>query len=397
MQQLVDGLARRLSRTVAVDDRDIRLVAYSSHEGVAVDPLRQYSILNRRVPPAVARYVTEQAGDGLGPFRIPPAPDLGMELARICVPVRDSRVVYGWLTLFEDEGPLGEAELSLVAETARLATIAFRQEASGDRVTERLRDLLPVLIDGDDAERRRAALELIESDLFVPAEPVTAIVVTPQSPDGVHDQDRTSLKVALEHVSHSLPTRRRISHVRSDHAVLLLAAGDMGVDGWDAGTVAKAVQEAADGELAGVWVGIGSPAAGLETARESYLQARQAAEVARVVAAPSRVLSHAELGIYALLARIPAAERTRAALPPSLVRLLALGEPGRVYVGTVETFLDRAGNAKVAAEALNIHRATLYYRLNRVEEVAGIDLNDGNERLVLHVGLKLARLIGELG
>jgi hypothetical protein len=34
----------------------------------------------------------------------------------------------------------------------------------------------------------------------------------------------------------------------------------------------------------------------------------------------------------------------------------------------------------------------LYYRLQRVEQLAGTDLKDGHERLCLHLALKLARL-----
>ena len=40
-------------------------------------------------------------------------------------------------------------------------------------------------------------------------------------------------------------------------------------------------------------------------------------------------------------------------------------------VDTLEAYLDRAGDAKATAEALSLHRATLYYRLNRIEEITG--------------------------
>ncbi|PWR17265.1 hypothetical protein DKT69_01110 [Micromonospora sicca] len=41
-----------------------------------------------------------------------------------------------------------------------------------------------------------------------------------------------------------------------------------------------------------------------------------------------------------------------------------------------------------------MHRTTLYYRLQRVESLADRDLKDGNERLCLHLALKLGRLTG---
>ena len=39
-------------------------------------------------------------------------------------------------------------------------------------------------------------------------------------------------------------------------------------------------------------------------------------------------------------------------------------------------------------------RTSLYYRLQRIERLAGTDLKDGNERLSLHLALKLAHLTG---
>ncbi|HZC41282.1 MAG TPA: helix-turn-helix domain-containing protein, partial [Streptosporangiaceae bacterium] len=43
---------------------------------------------------------------------------------------------------------------------------------------------------------------------------------------------------------------------------------------------------------------------------------------------------------------------------------------------------------------LHLHRATLYYRLGKAERLTGADLRDGQDRLALHLGLKLARLTG---
>jgi DNA-binding PucR family transcriptional regulator len=64
----------------------------------------------------------------------------------------------------------------------------------------------------------------------------------------------------------------------------------------------------------------------------------------------------------------------------------------RVLAETAEVFLDCAGSASRAAETLRIHRQTLYYRLARISEITGLDLADGEARLLLHTSLKAARL-----
>ncbi|MDQ0987238.1 DNA-binding PucR family transcriptional regulator [Streptomyces sp. V2I9] len=55
-------------------------------------------------------------------------------------------------------------------------------------------------------------------------------------------------------------------------------------------------------------------------------------------------------------------------------------------------FLDHAGQAGRAAAALGVHRQTLYYRLTRIQQITGLDLNDGEDRLLLHMAVKRSRL-----
>jgi hypothetical protein len=80
---------------------------------------------------------------------------------------------------------------------------------------------------------------------------------------------------------------------------------------------------------------------------------------------------------------------------PGLEALLEL--PGAApLLRTLETYLELAGSAQATAEALHLHRTSLYYRLRRVELLAGTDLKDGTERLALHLALKVARASGRL-
>ena len=56
-------------------------------------------------------------------------------------------------------------------------------------------------------------------------------------------------------------------------------------------------------------------------------------------------------------------------------------------------YLELAGSVKATAAALQVHRQTLYYRLSRIEQVTGLDLSDGEDRLRLHLGLIVGRLV----
>ncbi|WPB88004.1 PucR family transcriptional regulator [Streptomyces malaysiensis] len=64
----------------------------------------------------------------------------------------------------------------------------------------------------------------------------------------------------------------------------------------------------------------------------------------------------------------------------------------QILVSSLEEFLDRAGDVSRTAAALHVHRTTLYHRLKRVEVITGLDLDNGLDRLTLHLALKLSRL-----
>jgi sugar diacid utilization regulator len=79
-------------------------------------------------------------------------------------------------------------------------------------------------------------------------------------------------------------------------------------------------------------------------------------------------------------------------VPESVQRLLELPPEGGL-AGTLECYLDLAGDVKASAQALSLHRASLYYRLEKIESATGKDLKRGEDRLELQLGLKMARLL----
>ncbi|MFJ6998222.1 PucR family transcriptional regulator, partial [Streptomyces sp. NPDC003090] len=117
----------------------------------------------------------------------------------------------------------------------------------------------------------------------------------------------------------------------------------------------------------------------------------EAASAARAALAQPRlgpVAPWTSIGPYRLLTTVP-----QDAADDPVVRPL-LGRAHAELARTAEVFLDHAGQAGRTAAALGIHRQTLYYRLSRVEQLTGLDLDDGEDRLLLHMSLKAHRLHG---
>ncbi|MFI0139144.1 PucR family transcriptional regulator [Streptomyces luteogriseus] len=147
------------------------------------------------------------------------------------------------------------------------------------------------------------------------------------------------------------------------------------------------------GPAAGVATPRPGPAAGVATPRSGLADLatawREASAAARAALAEARfgpVAQWASIGPFRLLTALP----PEVAHDPVARTLLA--PVHHELARTAEVFLDCAGQAARAAAELGIHRQTLYYRLSRIEKLTGLDLDDGEDRLLLHMALKAHRL-----
>jgi hypothetical protein len=134
-------------------------------------------------------------------------------------------------------------------------------------------------------------------------------------------------------------------------------------------------------------LGVSDPAPlGARAAREARRQALAAAELAALDPALPRPARWAALGAYRTLLAGPR--------PPdgALRPLDEAGASAPMLLATLEAFLDLAGDVQSVAKRLNLHRSSLYYRLDRIAKLADVDLADGLVRLDLHLALKARRV-----
>jgi PucR C-terminal helix-turn-helix domain/GGDEF-like domain len=360
LQEIVDDLSGRLDRPVLVDDVELRPLAYSSQTG-ELDFVRTASILSRHAPDAARdalfRYGIRTAS---APVRIPAHPEIRMS-ARVCLPIVSAGQPVGFLWLLE-EPPVREEELALAVAAAADAAAALLPDDDARRRRER--ELLERLL-GADADGAREAAGALEDDSYIPLRPLVVCVAGPAGDAWADALDRVRARAPLRHV---------LAGELTGHAVCVLSA-----HGALRGELAEALGGAA-------FVGEGDEVPGLREAPRSYRRALTALRVAAT--APARVARWGELGADRLLAGLPGDALED--LPAGVRTLLAGGH--EQLVETLETYLDHAGDAKATAAALHVHRTSLYYRLHRIEELAAVDLSSGEDRLVCHMALRLARL-----
>jgi purine catabolism regulator len=140
-----------------------------------------------------------------------------------------------------------------------------------------------------------------------------------------------------------------------------------------------------------VRAGIGGYHAGLRGISRSYLEAQQAIEAGRKLRPDAIAHGHDEVIPHLVLAQNPRlAERF---VVHSLGPLLDSRTRNREQLlETLEAYLSR-GSVKDAAAELNLHRHTVLYRLDKLRELLGGDIDTPAIRLRLQLALDLRKLI----
>lgn len=328
VQAAVDQLAEALDLSVLVEDRRQRPVWWSTRG--AVDQTRTSTILDRRVDPEAAEVIRQFGLDRAdGPVRTPPMPERGM-WSRWCVPTRHDGRLVGYLWVLDPDGVVDEDRLPGLVDCAELAAEALGTSAARA------------------ADRRRRRDELI--DLLL----------------GGRDPDAAAELARLEHLAHDVTVQVEVP----------ARTGGWSLPGrMSAHVVTRRARAAAAS-------GRPVPLADLSEA------VRRAAATVRAVAAGARLstASYDALGAWQLVVAAPD-DLAVADLHPAAELLRS--QPRDELLITARTVLDHGGDIAAAAATLHVHRTTLYYRLDRIRDLTGVDLRQGEANVHLQLALWL--------
>jgi hypothetical protein len=192
----------------------------------------------------------------------------------------------------------------------------------------------------------------------------------------------------LDAIAWALGEQPLIAHSRGDAIALV---------GWD-GTEADAhatVRDAAGSAAMvpgarDVAVGAGSVVAGTAGVRRGIAEARQALRATAARVDRPAVVTSRELGSHAMLLALQADDVREAFRASVLDPLLDYDERHRTELRhTLDTFLRTCAAWQRTADALHVHVNTLRYRLGRVEELTGRSLSSMDDRVDLHLALRV--------
>jgi purine catabolism regulator len=245
-------------------------------------------------------------------------------------------------------------------------------------------DFLDALLEGelssDEVRRRLRFLGLGES------RPVAVLVGRPDpSPDHALETLRRLVEDQL--------SRRSAGYVCNLHdgaVVALLEGGDLAA----ARSAAEAAASGARARGLHARFGLGAPERDPRALRRSYQEARFALGTAAGAGVQGPVATVDDLGSHRLLLAL----QEDAALEAFSRGLLG---PVRAYdrrqhgdlVQSLRVFLEHNGNWESAARALAVHRHTLRYRIRRICELTGHDLDRAADRVEFWLALKAEEVL----
>ncbi len=407
VNEICRTLADLLESAVVVEDAGFHLLA---HAGGSADPHRKETILRQGTPQRVLfdpqiQQMLRQVEATRGPVKVPAFPHLGMSRPRLIAPILASNQVLGYISILDHPPHNEELAFMAIEQAAVVLALSLTKERELSEVENRVRgefleDLLHGTYGDESAAQRRARhvgyplhgghiVMLVDIDDFRGFNRARQI-----SEDAIQALKRDFLRRVTAVVRASY--QRALLLGRSDQVVALLPLGADTVDHQARShALGLQIRQAIADWKPGFTVSVGFSAPG-EAPAGIAPALREVTSVMESLARFKRwsqVVAVPELGLTGLLAAVSderLVDYSRRHLGPLMQHDTA--RKGAL-VATLRAYLE-TGEQQQAAQRLRIHANTLRYRLDRIREITGLDLEDPETRLNLAVALRVQALLG---
>ncbi|MDQ2795747.1 MAG: helix-turn-helix domain-containing protein [Actinomycetota bacterium] len=293
------------------------------------------------------------------------------------------------LVISEPAQAAGELQVVVSCYVASMFAVTLAREKMAFDVARRRRsDLLNSFVTGRahddvDAQDTARALGLCESGTYR-----IAIARPMRSRTQARDED-TDVGNDLARLAETLPFA---AVVRAAELVMLVAAPPHDPAARASAQVSDPfdlvrAQRTGDAEFA---FGLSEHTVAPQQAPQALAQARRAADLGVRLGRVGQAISYADLGIHRLLLQIDDLNQlhtyAREVLGP-LIDYDAAHKPDLVH--TLSTYLSQHESPKQTARMLRVHVNTVCYRIQRIESLTSLDLNDSDDRLCAHAAVKI--------
>jgi sugar diacid utilization regulator len=382
VQAIIDDLARTLGRPITLEDAGGRLVAYSAHEQ-PVDSVRVETLLRRGASESTLkalkeRGVYEDIERSPGVAFVEGIAEIGFS-PRVALVLKVGGVVLGYLWVTNGKAPLTpQMEEALLRGRQQLVQALERRGVTLDVRQKQREDIISDLVRGGRRDMDGLLSALRAMGWY--GEPPFQVMLVRDRKEGRAHQVFKETEALL---SGAVPACFRGVH-RDDVVVVFSGAEAHGTV-----RVANAIADRYSKMGRDVAVGLGGTCEDLSHLKRSYSEASEAIALGAKYRSHSGCFDYRALAPYDLLSCLADCKRHTTYGRDAVTKLVTYDELHKSQLfDTLETYLDLYGKRKTAASRLNIHPNTLDYRIRKVRELTGMDPDDPDSRLVLHVWTK---------
>jgi PucR family transcriptional regulator, purine catabolism regulatory protein len=390
LDAMTDLLSKLTGKIVVIQDKRLEIRASSAPRNNDIDLTTLFELLKQREQlPSVLR--NRKAAARARPTywqQILPIENVG----RLVSPIISGDRARGYLSLI---GPADKLDMldSLAVEHG--AAACALEMAKAKAVSEAKKELRGNFLEGLLAGTLpKKEIERLEGRLDHNTEQLHIVITAAWA-----GKNTPSLRRLETAVSWLLQNHRRsaLVHIYGDQHLCIFQALKNETDIESAHDLARRLQDHVKKEFptANLIAGMSGPAQILSEWPTIYAEALQAMQLGERLQL-HEVVEFNSLGVYRLLGQLEDAPTVRQFTKQVIGPLADYDRQHRsTLVQTIDSYFMHHGNISQTAEALFIHRNTLLYRLDRIQELTQHDLNQSNMRLALHLALKFWQLSPE--
>ncbi len=327
----------------------------------------------------------------------------GKYVKRMIMPIVLRDHIYGHLFTWSTDMPLGGFDLAIIESVSTTISLCILQELSIKEVEIRYRseffeDLISV-----DIKRKKEALD--RARFFnLPLDNHYVIEVMSFK----FDDDRSDKDLSIEYMKDYLNPivsiieelmeyfrLKGIVSTKANGIQILLSFADNTQISNRLKTFNEKILESISRKFnsLNVKIGIGRIYKGLDNVDKSFQDAVRTVRIGKVISS-NDVVSFDELGIFKILSQDMLHDELEDFYNTTLKPLVDYdNKRSTELVKTLEEYFNYNGNLTRISEKMFTHYNTILYRINRIREITGMDLENPNHRLNLEIALKIKKLL----
>lgn len=329
-------------------------------------------------------------------------------VSRVSIPIASDERHYGWVVLWETEKVLSPMEISVIeASTSLIALELLKQMSIFESANRHKVEFFDDLLSTETLRQQRALEHAVYLDFNANLAYGVLIAdfetngddlrLTPNNASFIQSIG-TKMVSLLERISRTYKGRVHFAQKR-DRLIILFGQPKEVPDDRAKDAVMKFAGEILhSAELEGlkeiISVGVGRQYRQLDQLCKSKSEARRALANYRLCGEKGRPIHYDALGIYKLLSYEELEPELKAFFREVLEPLARYDrEKDTNLLETLKLYFECGSNLKKVSEEMYTHYNTIIYRMQRIREISGLDLEDPPTRLNVQIALKIMDLI----